>query len=100
MTAKSQHSFFSTSGVVARVFIFAAKISPQPVDLVMAAGFGITEILGAKRLWKVLAPALKKQFAEQVKKLLRGGGNAGNQKKADLRNLRDGAQRGRSVPHL
>ena len=67
MSVRTRHKLFSVSGVVARVLIAASKVSPEPVDLLVAASFGVVEVLGAKRLWKVVGPALKKQLKEMIR---------------------------------
>jgi hypothetical protein len=63
---KTRHKFFSMSGVAARILILMSKASPEPLDLVVAASFGIVEVLGVKRFWKVLGPAFKAQLKQQL----------------------------------
>jgi hypothetical protein len=62
---KTRHKLFSMSGVTARVLILMSRVTPEPVDLIIAASFGIVEVLGVKRFWKVLGPAVKAQLKQQ-----------------------------------
>lgn len=63
MTApKTSHSFLSTSGIVNRILLLLIRVTPEPTDIIVAGAFGVVELLGAKRLWKILLPALKQQL--------------------------------------
>ena len=66
MKATSRHSIFTIDGFLARCFIVALRVTPQPTDLVIAACFGVVELLGAKRLGKLFYAALRKQLKEQI----------------------------------
>jgi hypothetical protein len=67
MKVKTRHHLFSMSGITARLLILMSRVTPEPADLVVAASFGIVEMLGVKRYWKILGPALKAQLREQLK---------------------------------
>lgn len=67
MTVKTRHPWFSMSGLVARALLTAVKIMPEPADLVIAAAFGVVEVLGVKRLWKTVKPVLIKTIKEQFR---------------------------------
>lgn len=74
----TRYKFFSINGLTARVLILMSKITPEPADVIVAACFGIVEMLGVKRLWKILGPALKQQLKQQFRDLTRRGGGGGN----------------------
>lgn len=59
---KTRYKFFTVNGLVARALILGSKISPQPTDTVVAVAYGIVEMLGYKRLLKILGPAIKAQL--------------------------------------
>lgn len=63
----TRHKWHSMSGIIARLLILTGKAVPEPVDVVFAAAFGIVEVLGARRFWKILGPMLKAQLKEQFK---------------------------------
>lgn len=61
----TRHPLFSASGLLTRALLLAVRITPEPTDALVAAAFGIVELLGARRLWKILGPAIKQQLKEQ-----------------------------------
>ena len=75
MKVKTRYKFFSINGLTTRMLLLIGKAAPEPVDLVVAACYGIVEVLGAKRLCKILGPALKQQLKDRLRELRKGGGN-------------------------
>ena len=67
MTARTSHKFFTASGITARLLIFAASKLKEPNDMIAAAAFGIVELLGAKRFYRILGKAVKHQVKEQLR---------------------------------
>jgi hypothetical protein len=65
---RTRYSFFSLNGLAARILIAASRISPEPVDIAVAVAFGIVEMLGVKRLMKILGPAVKAQIQAMGRK--------------------------------
>ena len=52
---------------LARLFRFAALHTPKPIDLMMAASYGIVECLGAPRYFHdLLLPAIKSGFSNLI----------------------------------
>jgi hypothetical protein len=68
---KTRWKFFTLSGITARLLIAISGVAPEPADVAIAVAFGIVEMLGVKRLFKILGPAIKAQIKQQ----LRGGNN-------------------------
>lgn len=64
---RTRHKWYSVSGMAVRLLLFTGKHVPEPADIAFAAAYGIVEVLGAKRLWKILGPMLKTQLREQFK---------------------------------
>ena len=62
----TRHKWYSLSGVVTRLLILSGKAAPEPLDIAFAAAYGIVEVLGARRFWKILGPMLKAQMKEQL----------------------------------
>ena len=58
----TRHKVFSLSGILTRFLILLVRITPPPTDVAVAVAFGITEMLGARRLLKILGPAIKTQL--------------------------------------
>jgi hypothetical protein len=69
----TRHKWYSLSGIAVRIILLAGKAVPEPADIAFAAAYGIIEVLGVRRFWKILGPMLKAQLKEQLK-LRRGDG--------------------------
>lgn len=62
----SERSVLTPSGMLSRGLAFAARHSPKGLNLILAAGYGICEILGAGVLLSTLWPFLQSTLREKL----------------------------------
>lgn len=64
--ARSTHGFLTLSGLTARALLLAVRHVPEPTDIVLAAAYGMVELLGARRFYKILGKAIRTQIRSQL----------------------------------
>lgn len=61
---RTRHNFFTLSGITARALLFSVRYAKEPYDMLLAGSYGVVEILGAKRYFKILSKAVRHQLKE------------------------------------